>query len=139
MKSTNVLLAAGAGLALLLVAPAAGAQTAARGDAQPPRAVAPAEEDDDWAGWMATLEESRQTVHSLRKTVHDLETEWTRAQIRRRPRGEERARLFEALERARDDLAEAEAEHPRLLEAARRAGVPQGMLSDYEDLPASGS
>ena len=53
---------------------------------------------------------------------------------RRYPRGEEKARLLAANERAKKDLAEAEAQLPELVEQARQAGVPQGLLQDYEDL-----
>lgn len=91
----------------------------------------------DWATWTETLAESAQKVRSLRAKVTEMDAEVSRMRSRRYPRGEERARLLAAFERARTELEEAEASHPLLLEEARQAGVPQGMLQEFEEIPAS--
>lgn len=92
------------------------------------------DESSDWASWVKTLEEHARKLRELRKTADALQAEVDRAKSRRYPRGAERARLFDAHARAQRDLAEAEAQLPELLEQARQAGVPQGLLQDYEDL-----
>ena len=105
-------------------------------------AVAPdaaLEAPEDWSTWVATLEESAQKVRSLRKIHAALEADVSRMRSRRYPRGEERERLLAAYGRAQSQLAEAEANHPALLEQARQAGVPLGLLQDFEEIPAAGS
>lgn len=92
----------------------------------------------DWSTWIGELEKSAQKVRSLRETTAALEADVSRMRSRRYPRGEERARLEAAYERARTQLEEAEAAHPALLEQARQAGVPQGILQDFEEIPAAG-
>lgn len=116
---------------LLLAAPMAAAQASGA------RAGIEASQDgdsDDWSSWVQTIEEHAQKLRELRKTEGALQAEVDRAKARRYPRGEERERLFAAHARAQKDLAEAEAQLPELLEQARQAGVPQGLLEDYEDL-----
>ena len=83
---------------------------------------------------MKSLEDHARKLRELRKTAAALEAEVGEALSRRYPRGEEKARLLAANERAKKDLAEAEAQLPELVEQARQAGVPQGLLQDYEDL-----
>ncbi len=97
------------------------------------------EAPEDWSAWVETLEESAKQVRSLRKITAALESDVSRMRSRRYPRGEERERLLAAYERARTQLEEAEANHPALLEQARQAGVPQGVLLDFEEIPAAGS
>ncbi len=105
--------------------------------AEAPVAGAPDDVADDWATWIGTLEESAQNLRSLRKITEELEGEVTRMNIRRYPRGEEKERMLAAYERAQTQLAEAEANHPELLEQARQAGLPGGILQDFEDTPAA--
>lgn len=123
------------GSVLLAIAVPAWGQSA--GGAQSPDSAL--EVTEDWSTWVATLEESAQQVRSLRKITADLESDVSRMRSRRYPRGEERERLLAAYERARTQLEEAEANHPALLEQARQAGVPQGVLQDFEEIPAAGS
>lgn len=116
---------------LLLAALPAGAQTSATRTGVEASQVG---DSDDWSSWVQTLEEHAQKLRELRKTEGALQAEVDRAKSRRYPRGAERERLFAAHSRAQKDLAEAEAQLPDLLEQARQAGVPQGLLQDYEDL-----
>jgi hypothetical protein len=111
----------------------------AEGQSAAPSAIAgaPADVEEDWSTWIGTLEESAQNLRSLRKVTGELQAEVARMNIRRYPRGEEKERLLAAFERAQTQLGEAEANHPELLEQARQAGVPQGMLQDFEDVPAA--
>jgi hypothetical protein len=99
--------------------------------------AAPVEDGADWSEWISTLAESQENVRSLRATVAKMEAEVSRMRSRRYPRGEERARLLTASERASSELEEAETRHPELLEEARQAGVPQGLLQDFEAIPAA--
>lgn len=119
---------------LLAIAGPAGAQSA--GGAQSSDPVLDVTED--WSTWISEIEKSAQKVRSLRETTAALEADVSRMRSRRYPRGEERARLEAAYERARTQLEEAEAAHPALLEQARQAGVPQGILQDFEEIPAAG-
>jgi len=126
---------AGIGCLLLAIAVPASGQSA--GSAKSPESAL--EVTDDWSTWVATLEESAQKVRSLRKITGELESDVSRMRSRRYPRGEEREKLLAAYERARTQLEEAEAAHPALLEQARQAGVPPGVLQDFEEIPAAGS
>jgi hypothetical protein len=123
---------------LLACALLSGAGAPAAAEA-PARAAAPEQsavpdESQDWASWIQRLEESAQKLRDLRRIERQLQGEVDEAKIRRYPRGEDKARLLAALERAQKDRAEAEEQHPELLEQARQAGVPQGLLQDYEVL-----
>ncbi|MCL4683976.1 hypothetical protein KJ059_04390 [Myxococcota bacterium] len=99
--------------------------------------AAPAADPMDWSEWISALAESREKVRSLRATVAKMDAEVSRMRSRRYPRGEEKERLLAASERANAALADAEAAHPALLEQARQAGVPAGLLQDFEELPAA--
>lgn len=137
MTATKTLLGLLACAALLAATPPASAQE--RADASGAEAIAP-DPGADWATWIGTLEDEAKKLRELEKTVAALDAEVSRARSRRYPRGAERERLFAAHERARNDLADARRQLPELLEQARRAGVPQGMLQEYEALaetPAS--
>lgn len=99
-----------------------------------------AEESQDWASWIQQLDDAAKKLRELRGIEGELQDEVDKAISRRYPRGAEKERLMAALERAEADLAEAEEQYPELLEQARQAGVPQGLLQDYEDVteaPAS--
>lgn len=142
MRTRNARLAllAGALLAAGAMAPFdAAAQSAAAGS-RSARTSSQAEEPLDWDDWIQRLDDSARKLRELRRIEAKLSAEVERAKSRRYPRGEERQRLFDAWERARNDLAQAELAHPELLEQARQAGVPAGLLQDYEDVdeaPAS--
>ncbi|MEB2343108.1 MAG: hypothetical protein OZ948_00015 [Deltaproteobacteria bacterium] len=118
-----------AGLAAPLAAAAQAASAAGAASAAP-------DASQDWASWIQTLDESAKKLRELRRIEGQLQDEVDKAISRRYPRGAEKERLLAALARAQADLAEAEQQHPELLEQARQAGVPQGLLQDYEDLGA---
>lgn len=97
-------------------------------------------EEMDWQSWVQQLQESADKVRDLRRINAKMDDEVSAMRSRRYPRGEEKQRLLDAQGRARDDLAEAEALHTDLLEQARQADVPPGLLQDYEEvaeLPAA--
>ena len=123
------------GSVLLVFAVPARGQTGGNAQASASALEAP----EDWSAWVDMLEESAKQVRSLRKVTAALESDVSRMRSRRYPRGEERERLLAAYERARTQLEEAEVNHPALLEQARQAGVPQGILRDFEEIPAAGS
>jgi hypothetical protein len=95
---------------------------------------AASEESQDWSSWIKTLDDGAKKLRELRKIEGQLQEEVDKAISRRYPRGAEKERLLAALERAKADLAEAEEQYPEQIEQARQAGVPQGLLQDYEDL-----
>jgi len=132
MNATKTLLGLVACAAMLAAAPPAGAQGAA--GAKPGADAAASAEAEDWSSWIKTLEQGAQKLRELRKTEAALQTEVGRALSRRYPRGEEKEKLLAAHARAQKDLAEAREQLPELIEQARQAGVPQGMLQEYEDL-----
>jgi hypothetical protein len=137
MNARNALLGLLACTLTLAAATPAGAQAGGRAAAA---GNAAADESEDWASWIQTLDESAKKLRDLRRIEGQLQDEVDKAVSRRYPRGEEKQRLLAAHQRAQHDLAEAEQEHPELLEQARQAGVPQGLLQDYEDVaeaPAS--
>lgn len=135
MIARNVLPGVLAGMLVAgLAAPlhAAAPTTAAAGSAS----AAP-DASQDWSSWIQTLDESAKKLRELRQIEGQLQEAVDKAISRRYPRGEEKERLLAALQRAQADLAEAEQQHPELLEQARQAGVPQGLLQDYEQ-PGAG-
>ncbi len=71
--------------------------------------------------------------------LSDAESRYARAQAaymdwrqRKRPRGDAKAELLTELEAARVALERQQSRFPELLEQARRAGVPAGILRSYE-------
>jgi hypothetical protein len=92
---------------------------------------------DDYSGWIRTLEQSEQRVKDLRTRVATLQDLIDKSVHRRYPRGAEKAKMIADLAQSKQALAEAEARHPDLLDQARRAGVPPGILSQYELGPSS--
>ena len=117
-------------LSLLLLPPPSLAQQ------MPPAAAAPANPAgigaEEIEEWRQTLLEARERVDEAIGQVATAEMAYRDARKRKR-RGGERADLLAALEAAQAELAEAEAELPALLEEARRAGVPPGVLREFED------
>jgi hypothetical protein len=134
MNATKTVLRLWLCAGLLASAPPAGAQAASADTNAEAAASDESEESNDWAGWIQTLEQEAKELGQLRKTEAALQAEVAEAIARRRPRGEEKERLLAAHLRAQKDLGEAEAQFPDLVEQARQAGVPQGLLQDYEDL-----
>ena len=102
----------------------------------PPAVASPADAAgataEEVGAWRDKLLEARERVDEAHGQVATAEMAYRDARKRKR-RGGERADLLAALEAAQAELAEAEAELPALLEEARRAGVPPGVLREFED------
>jgi hypothetical protein len=100
---------------------------------QPASPVNPAEiTAEEVEGWQRTLTEARERVAVAQEQVAAAQQAYRHARKRER-RGAERAELLAAREAAERELAEAEDALPDLLEQARRAGVPPGVLGEFED------
>ena len=102
----------------------------------PPAAAAPAspagisaEEIEEWRN---TLLEAEQRVETAGEEVAAAQAAFRNARHRSR-RGDERGKLRADLTAAQQELADAEANLPVLLEQARRAGVPAGVRREFEN------
>lgn len=102
----------------------------------PPAAAAPtnsagisAEEIEEWR---KTLLEARERVDEAQEDVAEAQLAFRKARQRNR-RGGERGDLLAAQQAAEQELADAEAELPVLVDEARREGVPPGVLREFED------
>ena len=102
----------------------------------PPAATAPASSvgisTEKIEEWRETLVAAQQRVNEATEGVAAAQHAYRDARKRRR-RGAERADLLAAQGAAEQELAEAEAALPALLEEARREGVPPGVLRQFED------
>jgi hypothetical protein len=113
--------------------------SARRPDAAPAGRIAPAagaDEPESWAGWVQSLEKSVADIRELQAKVDEMEGTLALSHHRRWPRGEAKAKLIADLAAAREELADAREKHPEILEQARQAGVPAGVLDQYE-IPGS--
>jgi len=102
----------------------------------PPEAASPVNPAeitaDEVEGWRETLTQARERVEKAQEEVAAAQQAYRDARKRKR-RGAERAELLAAREAAERELAEAEDALPELVEQARRAGVPPGVLQEFED------
>ena len=102
----------------------------------PPAAAAPASvagiSAQEIEEWRDTLLEAEQRVENASAEVAAAQAAFRNARHRRR-RGEERGKLLAELQAAEQELADAEAKLPELLEQARRAGVPASVRREFED------
>jgi hypothetical protein len=125
-------------LAGLLLGAGAGASTARA------QAAAPAEEAETapeapigdpslLAYWEQRLERALQRIELARRRATEAETEYSRARHDDYPRGEALNEIKEKHLAAERELRRAEEALPRLVEQARRAGVPPGVLRHYRD------
>ena len=112
--------ALGLALAALLAAPGAPTLGAPRAEA-----LRDAPEQEPWQERVA---EARHLVLRAQERREATEKAVDRMRHSRHPRGEAREALFAEREAARLDVAEAERALEKLLEEARRAGVPPGWL-----------
>jgi hypothetical protein len=96
-------------------------------------------EETELAGWQTRLDEALARITSARQNIERLEGAKGRGAARRYPRGDAKEKYIEELEAAREELADAEEAMPELLEEARRAGVPNGVLDRYESAEAGAS
>jgi hypothetical protein len=101
----------------------------------PPAAPAPANSAgisaEEIEEWRQTLFEARERVDKAQEDVAVTQQAFRKARQRNR-RGDERGELLATLQAAEQDLEEAEAALPLLLDQARRAGVPPGILREFE-------
>lgn len=112
-----------AACAAALLATDAPAQPAAAGGG------APASQED----WTARLEAAQMRLDRARQRVGELEAAYSRARRNDHPRGAARQALLDELAGAREELADAEASLPKLVEQARRAGALPEVLRPYRD------
>jgi hypothetical protein len=120
------------GFAVLLAIGVAAPALAQQGAVAPDDAVV-VEPEDEEASWLRRLDEGAARLADAQRRVADLEGAKGRGAARRYPRGEAKEKYIEQLEAARAELAEAEEALPELVEDARRAGVPPGVLDRYEN------
>lgn len=102
----------------------------------PAAADLPPRVQERYAGWIEQLDQARQRVELARERLAEAKAALQDQRQRRYPRGEDKEELEAAVIEAQEEVAAAEAELPALLEKARRAGVPWGVLRQYEDVLA---
>jgi malate synthase len=94
--------------------------------------VADLEDAAALAAWRERLGEAHAAREDARhrvETAHDAYADWRQ---RKYPRGVRKEKLVQEVADAELALAEAQAAWEALQEDARRAGVPPGVLRDYE-------
>jgi hypothetical protein len=131
MKKVLASIAFGCGLAL--AAPLSAAPPA------PPPAkdkAAKTAGDEEQAGWVQRLDDAAARVVSAQKQVDQLFDAKGRGAARRYPRGDAKDKYLKELDAARKELADAKRALPALVDEARRAGIPNGVLDRYEGLVA---
>lgn len=128
----NLAAALAAALAACLLGPAAWAEPEAPGKeaAAPAGAATP---EDAMAVWEAQLDAARQRIERARERVTAALASYSRARHDRYPRGAALAAIEEERQAAELELRDAESALPKLMEQARREGVPPGVLDpDWE-------
>lgn len=104
-------------------------------DGSLPADVAPAA-DAEQAAWLETISEAEERYTSAEQRLRQAEDGYIVVRSNDQDRSD-RATAARGLQEARNDFGSARCTLPALLEAARRAGVPPGMLRPYvEKLPA---
>jgi len=119
-------------LVVALLAGFVGAPAFAASPAAAPNDAAAAAEDES-AGWLKRLEEARARLDTATRRLTALGGIKGRGAHRRYPRGDAKEKYLEDLEAARKEYNEAERALPELIEEARRAGIPPGVLARYEE------
>jgi len=114
-------------LLLPLAAPAQESTPTATPTAEPTESAV-----DEIDRWHETLREARDRLERARARAESARYSYRDGQQRDR-RGPEKAALLAELEAAERELADAQAALPVLLEEARRAGVPPGVLREFEN------
>ncbi len=109
-------------LLVALTAPVVAGNTALQAAAQ----ARPAEHDV----WVDRLLEARESVEDARERVAKSRVSYSRMRARNKLRGEKRQELTAERDSAARDIEAAEARLERLLEEARRAGVPPGWIRE---------
>ena len=85
------------------------------------------------ARWQQQLDAAWQELVDARVRLERAQAAITRARAHHRARGQRKVELYAELDTARRELAEARRRWPLLVEEARRAGLPRGILADYDD------
>jgi hypothetical protein len=88
--------------------------------------------DTELARWVKQLDDATQRVDAARRQLDQLEGTKGRGASRRYPRGDAKAKYLENLKLARAEYEAARRALPDVVENARRAGVPPGVLDPYE-------
>jgi hypothetical protein len=107
-------------LALLLAAPSA-------------PVASPGDDDAGVAAWQDRLERGRAELAAARERAEQARDTYQDWRQRKVPRGVRKEALVREMEAAEAAAAEAEAAFAELREAARRAGVPPGVLRRFEE------
>jgi malate synthase len=84
------------------------------------------------AAWRERLEDGRARLAEARQradAAHDAYADWRQRKV---PRGVRKEKLVREVTEAEAELAEAQKAWQVLFEEARRAGVPPGVLRDFE-------
>jgi hypothetical protein len=118
--------------ALALLALLAAPALAQSGSAAPDPSASEAAGDDE-AAWIKRLDEGAARIAAAQHEVQQLEDAKGRGAARRYPRGDAKEKYLDALAKAHTELQDAEEAMPELIEEARRAGVPPGVLDRYEN------
>lgn len=115
-------------MGLLLTAPLA-APAPPRAAAEPSaRAVS-----QEHQAWVARLEIARTRLIRARAAIRESDERYGKTRQRHRLRGETKRELLTEREVEEMELAAAESSWPELLEGARQAGVPPGLLRPFQD------
>ncbi|MCU0670909.1 MAG: hypothetical protein MUF70_16390, partial [Myxococcota bacterium] len=120
-------------LALALTAGLAAAPPASAQAGATDPGAASTEAEDETAAWMKQLEDARLRLRDASERVDRLENAKGRGAARRYPRGDAKAAYLADLAAARAERDDARRSYPDIVDDARRAGVPPGLLSDYEE------
>ena len=87
-----------------------------------------AEQPESRAQWRALLLVANREVASARKRNEDAQRAYEIMRHRRRPRGEGKREIMDALELSREELATAQQKLEKMEKAARHAGVPPSWM-----------
>ena len=83
---------------------------------------------DRWAVWTSRVDMAKHRVEVAEATVEVWDQSYADMIQSDYPRGDARQKLIDSRDTARQRLAAEQAKLPRIVEAARRAGVPPGVL-----------
>ena len=103
----------------------------------PPAADASAEANDgdaEVARWVKQLDDAKLRLEAAQKQLETLTNAKGRGAARRYPRGDAKAKYLDDLAETRTEYEAARHALPDVVEDARRAGVPAGVLDPYEAL-----
>jgi len=105
---------------------------AAAANAQAAGATEKGEEADaEIAGWVKKLDDAKQRVEAAQQELDKLTNAKGRGAARRYPRGDAKAKYLESLKNTRAEYETARTALPEVVEDARRAGIPSGLLEPY--------